>query len=430
MQAGGTHPLSGAKYWLNCAGWPRLVARNKDVFDPPSNNPPHANRIKGLAFHKLFDLSIRRRVRPPASLIGRRWQGMDRKKPVGHTLSEVDVSQLQDLYDKTLGWLAEAGPGAQLFTELPVPVASSVYPIEGWEAWVAYIDILVISPTYIRVADAKLGSTPVPLEHRPPRFAVDEQVFSYLAAVVEHPTRDSLGLRFNSTGKLHLTIYQPNSMDVPTWQHRSLDWGEYVELRDRARTAFDATLRQARLTAGQWCKYCPAQGVCKSFNEAVHLAFTPRGEPLEEVLTKNPQQFYSLDEIQGILDMAPLLSAQAAKAMEVAVSAAQQGRRWRGYRLERQRKHKTWADEAKVWEWIAANDLPLADAAEHNLRSPYKLTAFARACGVGDVELHHLSELVSHPQGSLVLKSEIAPPSSAAGPTPQQMFAPIKESAK
>ena len=192
--------------------------------------------------------------------------------------------------------------------------------------------------------------------------------------------------------KVRMTIVQPRLDHVSVEEmdlHDLLEWAKVYVVP----AALEAVKDDAPLSAGDWCRWCPARAICRKRAEAnLELArydFQP-GDLLEP------------DEIAEILGKVDELTKWAADIEAYALQQALNGEHYAGYKLVEGRSVRKYKDELQVAEKLKAEGFSEAVLYERKLLG---ITAMEKLVGKKKFT-ETLGDLVEKPAGKPVLVPE------------------------
>lgn len=192
--------------------------------------------------------------------------------------------------------------------------------------------------------------------------------------------------------KVRMTIVQPRLDHVSVEEmdlHDLLEWAKVYVVP----AALEAAKDDAPLSAGDWCRWCPARAICRKRAEAnLELArydFQP-GDLLEP------------DEIAEILGKVDELTKWAADIEAYALQQALNGEHYDGYKLVEGRSVRKYKDELQVAEKLKAEGFSEAVLYERKLLG---ITAMEKLVGKKKFT-ETLGDLVEKPAGKPVLVPE------------------------
>jgi hypothetical protein len=192
--------------------------------------------------------------------------------------------------------------------------------------------------------------------------------------------------------KVRMTIVQPRLDHVSVEEmdlHDLLEWAKVYVVPAAELAAKD----DAPLSAGDWCRWCPARAICRKRAEAnLELArydFQP-GDLLEP------------DEIAEILSKVDELTKWAADIEAYALQQALNGEHYDGYKLVEGRSVRKYKDELQVAEKLKAEGFSEAVLYERKLLG---ITAMEKLVGKKKFT-ETLGDLVEKPAGKPVLVPE------------------------
>lgn len=124
-----------------------------------------------------------------------------------------------------------------------------------------------------------------------------------------------------------------------------------VELKTRAEAT---TKKNAPFKTGDHCRFCPAIGICKAFNdktfELAKSDFKAVSHP-SNLLLPSPESL-SKDEVKKIIDFADLITEFLKKVEAHAFNLMEHGEEIPGYKLVRKKSNRKWSDEEKAIETL------------------------------------------------------------------------------
>lgn len=206
------------------------------------------------------------------------------------------------------------------------------------------LDAAILKPGILVINDFKYGYVPVRIidynllldsEHGELSH-INPQLLYYAAGLAhEH------GWKHN---EVILEITQPRCIEVPPVQSTTVsaialkDWAE----NDLWEAAHLATLENAPLVAGEWCRFCPAMAICpeakKVIQEQAETDFMEVASAILEVPSDD-------EKLSKILHWAPHIDAWIRACNELALSRMQNGHKIEGYKIVETRKHRIWPTE-------------------------------------------------------------------------------------
>lgn len=211
-------------------------------------------------------------------------------------------------------------------------------------------DCIVLQGTTMDVIDYKYGKG----------VAVDavehEQLMLYgLGALNDY------GIAYDvETVRLH--IYQPRINNVSVWAITAADllaWGEQVKP-----IAETAAKGEGDYLAGDWCKFCPHAGQCKTLT-ATCTEFVETHDLRVAVPVLAPH------EVADVLRLEPLVTLWLKRVKSHALAAMLDGKEVPGYKVvEGKLGNRKWTDELAVLDVLTGQGYDRADVTETKLLSP------------------------------------------------------------
>ncbi len=361
---------SSAERWINCPGSVAASAKCP-------KSPPNEYGAAGTVYHhlseelvtgKIDDLELMTRI---GSVV------MEDGFPITITDEGVDgVILYRDTVEADLQMLKSNGKSAEIHHHVEKRVdVKSVDP----ELWGTADDFMYQKGNVLIVTDAKFGKGLVNVEK-------NKQLGLYALGVME----TFAGEAFD---EVWLKVVQPLAGHaeglVRTWP-APMEW--LRELREVARAAIAESRRpDARVVAGEHCKWCPAKLACPTRDqwvkdgarESAQADFTvvapTAGLPVVAAMSHE-----ALAKAYSWREPIETWFGDVADRMQEALS---RGEDVPGYKLVDGRSNRKWVDEEKVvaeWE----NLLPEGALFEHKLLSPAKLEKLP---GVGKGKIDHLT---------------------------------------
>lgn len=242
---------SSASEWLNCpaSAEASTLEDNEDTED----------NVLGVEAHRLLENSL---------LFG---------ITVNHPNMEV-IEGVELAVDYAYELLRQYGPECTLYIERRLA-------IPGTDVW-GTVDNLFVSPRVLHVADFKFGWLPVEVDK-------NKQMLCYLEGAIAE---------FGEREEYYITVVQPRypHRDGPIRTYR-VTAEDLDEFRAQLRWAI---ANKGVFNAGKWCKYCRANGSCKTladwlvpiFGSAIELDITNRHRVTD---TKLAELLDFLDIVKG-----------------------------------------------------------------------------------------------------------------------------------
>ncbi|VWC95593.1 hypothetical protein BLA39750_02199 [Burkholderia lata] len=312
--------FSARKRWKNCAGSVRLsegIASRSSSFAE-----------EGTAAHALQEHCLRTADEPRA-WIGRPFDYDDHGVKKTIVVPKDMAEHIQGVVDRIRGELA-ADPDAVLLVEEKFHL-SSIHPDLFGTG-----DVAIWFPKRRRLQcrDLKYGAG-IAVEVEEGGIA-NEQIEGYgLGALLKHPEWNPVDVE--------LVVDQPRAFheDGPT-RSVVLPLVHFVDLAadllDEVRATEDPN---APLNDGEWCRFCPAAGICPKLasraQEAAKIVFAP-GLP------------YDAGQLAETLEWLPILEAWIKNVREFAYAEAEKGHVVPRHKLVEKRATRKWRDEQAAAE--------------------------------------------------------------------------------
>lgn len=161
---------------------------------------------------------------------------------------------------------------------------------------------------------------------------------------------------------------------------------------------------KAKLSAGEWCKFCPAQPGCpalrKKIEETAMVAFDDALPTFPAVTTLDDAQLVKL------LRFIPTIDDFISSVKSYALERAKRGEMIPGFKLVRGRTHRKWRDEETVALTLLASGLRREDIfTEPTLKSPAVIEKLTKL-GKPKQRKEIVEPLTMQPEGALNLVPE------------------------
>lgn len=222
--------------------------------------------------------------------------------------------------------------------------------------------------------------------------------------------------------KITLHIVQPRAPHhygpVRSWHTDPITLMEFEDDLQKLAAATEAA--DAPLKAGEWCRFCPAAGVCPALRERAKAAAiadfaeaVAEGQVEPEDTLRAPQQMSS-DAIAKVLKEAELIGNWLKAVQAYAHAEAMAGRMPTGFKLVAKRATRRWKDpEAALTTLVCEHDFAERDVcSEPELLSPAQLEKV-----LGKKRFATLGDLVTKQSSgtNLVPESDARPSAKADG---------------
>lgn len=367
MSAHAKLSASGSKRWLECTPSPSLEAKF------PESTSDYAN--EGRFAHELAELKGRRAIlnsmRPQQYKAALAKMQLD---PLYSPDMEEHVdSYLQLVWDRYQEAKTTC-PDALIFMEQRLDFSSWVP--EGFGTG----DVVIIADGVMEVIDLKFGKGVV--------VDAEENSQMMLYGLGALSMYDAL----YDIEVVKMTIHQPRLDAVSTWQIRAdelMEWANtYVVPRAKLAMAGEGEFR-----CGDHCMFCRAKAQCKA--RADYNMEIAQHEFAESLLLSD-------DAISDILARATEFKKWISDVEDFALTEAERGKKWPGWKLVEGRSNRKYSDEQLV-----VGALTAAGYEEDKLfeKKIYGITAMEKIVGKKKFE-SLLSTLVIKPQGKPTLAPE------------------------
>ena len=192
--------------------------------------------------------------------------------------------------------------------------------------------------------------------------------------------------------KVAIVIDQPRLNSYEMWTcatEELLAWGESI--KPKAQAAF---MGFGEYHAGDWCRFCRANGICKAQAEQQTSAFDDFAGAVG-----NPQAILTPEEISAVLERGKNLAEWFKTVQEKALEMMLNGDKIPGYKVVEGRSQRAWTDQDKALEKLQSSGIERAviyDSVPKTLAQLEKLLGKAKYDEL-------VSEFVFKPQGKPTL---------------------------
>jgi len=315
---------STAKRVLNCPGSVALVAQ----MPPQAENKFMAD---GTALHSAVDLLVNDGDASAYSLLGKTFNGVvldedhcEKLKTALALLDEVDPLEQMTFNTETRVGFGDLLPGVFGSTDLIGRIANRAI-----------------------VLDWKFGDGVAVTAEQ------NEQLMFYAAAAMRTP---SAAWAFDGATEIECVIVQPPM--VRRWVTTPERIRQFE--RDLVQAVKQSSLPDARLMAGDHCRFCTAKPICPEMTGAADRAIAVKIDNLDKNL------------ISDYLKNADLLETWITSLRELALSMLESGARLPDYKLVAKRAIRQWTDEDKAKVALFALGLKESEVLETSVISPAK----------------------------------------------------------
>lgn len=192
--------------------------------------------------------------------------------------------------------------------------------------------------------------------------------------------------------KVAIAIDQPRLNSYELWTcttEELLAWGESI--KPKAQAAF---MGFGEYHAGDWCRFCRANGICKAQAEQQTSAFDDFAEAVG-----NPQALLTPEEISAVLERGKNLAEWFKTIQEKALEMMLNGDKIPGYKVVEGRSQRAWTDQDKALEKLQASGIERAAIYDS---VPKTLAQLEKMLGKAKFD-ELVSEFVFKPQGKPTL---------------------------
>lgn len=357
-------PASASGRWLHCPGSIRLSRKC-----PSPDASLYAQ--EGTLAHALAELKIK-------IAMDQTVEADELMRITKDPMYDGEMMEATDLYrDLVMEHYNAAGPDAELMVEQRVDFSNWVPG--GWGT----SDAVIIAGDTIEIVDLKYG--------KGIRVDAKENSQMRLYALGAYAIFGDL---YDFT-RIRMTIIQPR-LDHIGMEELTIDelltWAEDV-VRPAAAQALS---EDGAISAGDWCRWCPAKAICRARAEAnLRLARYDFADP----------DLLSTPEIADILKRSEELTKWAADVAEYALKEAVAGTHFDGFKVVEGRSNRKYTDELKVAEALQKAGYKEAVIYERKLLG---ITAMEKLVGKKKFA-ETLKDLVEKPAGKPTLVPESDP---------------------
>ena len=351
---------SAAERWLHCPGSIRL----SEQCEPPGSSE-YAE--EGTRAHTLAEAKLRELV---GEITTKELKRIEKKLQ-----PDAEMEEATNLYrDRVAEILAGAGPYGELMIEQRLNLEKWIPESFGTS------DAVVIGNDRLEVIDLKYGKgIKVQAENNPQLRLYGAGAAALFESLYEFTT-------------VRMTIIQPRLDHISTEEMPLRALMEWVK-ETVAPKAKEAYTGKGEVTAGEWCRWCPAKAICRKRAEE-NLALAKLDFQKPELL--------QADEIGEVLTQAEKLSSWAADIQNYALKQAIAGEHFDGWKLVEGRANRVITDQIEAAKKLKAAGFEEAVLYKHEL---YGITQLEKNCGkkkLGEV----LGDLIQKPLGKPVLVPE------------------------
>ena len=320
---------SSAKRWMNCPGSLRMIEKS-----PPQQESKYA--AEGTAAHELAEIALKKGWNPSGA-IG--------KEIAGFTVTE----EMADAVAVYVDYVVITSGDSKILIEEKFDLSHIYEGMFGTNDACSGKDYETL-----HVFDYKHGAgVPVEAENNP-------QLLYYAIGA-------SKNRRFK-TVKMH--IVQPRAIH-PEGPIRTLEVPfEYlhefsVELK---KAGIRTQEPDAYLAAGEWCRFCPALGLCPEVHRKTsELAKTDFADP-----HLPPAETLSNEQLSEVINHETLIKNFLDDVKKQAYAKLMSGEKIEGLKLVRKRGSRKWKDEPQLMD-VLKRDGMLEDAFTTKLKTPAQL---------------------------------------------------------
>ena len=363
-----TLSASGSHRWINCPGSIRLTA------DLP-RKPGSIFAQEGTAAHSLAEacLSAKDGIKDADSFISDIFEGH---------IVDYEMADAVQVYLDEIKTTIKANPGSTIQVEKHFDL-SWLHP-----GMFGTNDCSLHSPIYnlLYIFDYKHGKG-VPVEVK------NNSQLMYYALGAYHNLKE-LGL---SVDKVIMTIVQPRASHkdgpIRSWEI-SIDelkaWSK--ELKN---AALETEKPNAKLKAGDWCRWCDAQGMCTAIHDKA-LA-TAQAEFSDKTVKLPEPEKLTDEQLIKLLVHTPMIESWLKAVQSFAHNELERGRKIEGFKLVTKKTNRRWINEEDVKKKFKNRKDVLTDP---KLKSPAQLEK------IKDIGKEGIEGLWEKPQGASTIAPE------------------------
>ena len=352
---------SSSERWLNCPPSARLC----EAYEDKSSN----YAAEGTDAHALCEFRLKQALGIPAD------------NPI-ENLSWYN-EEMEDCAAGYAAYVSELLETAKQTCADPVILIEQRVDFSRWvQDGFGTADCIVIADGVLNIVDYKHGKgVPVSPEENPQLM-----LYALGALKLYKP------LFGGAIKKVAIVIDQPRLNSYEMWTcatEELLAWGESI--KPKAQAAF---MGFGEYHAGDWCRFCRANGICKAQAEQQTSAFDDFAGAVG-----NPQAILTPEEISAVLERGKNLAEWFKTVQEKALEMMLNGDKIPGYKVVEGRSQRAWTDQDKALEKLQSSGIERAviyDSVPKTLAQLEKL--------LGKAKFDELvSEFVFKPQGKPTL---------------------------
>lgn len=196
--------------------------------------------------------------------------------------------------------------------------------------------------------------------------------------------------------KIQVIIDQPRIKAYEQWEctvEELLAWGE--EIKPKAQKAF---MGVGEYHAGEWCRFCRANGICKAQADQQTGAF----DDFKDAVSGERRDLLTPAEMSDVLERGKMLVEWYKEVQEKALETLLAGTKIPGYKLVEGRSSRVWSDQDKALETLMQKGVERAAIYDY---VPKTLAQLEKQIGAAKFK-EWVGDLVVKPQGKPTLATE------------------------
>lgn len=317
---------SSAHRWLNCPLAPRLEAQLPEK--------PSEYAREGTIAHSVCEIAAKKKFKKvKAAEYNKVIKKLKTDEQWSDEMLHTAETYVEHLSERAMGFENEP------YIAFEVKVDISDYVPEAF----GRCDCVMFGGDTLIITDYKHGKgVPVSVEMNPQLM-----LYALGALKLYQP------LFGDALKKVVVYIDQPRLSSYEGWECSTkdlLDWGESV--KPKAQMAF---MGFGEYHAGDWCRFCRANGICKAQAEQQTSAFDDFSQAVG-----NPDALLTPAEMGSVLERGKNLVAWYETVKEKALEAILNGTKIPGFKAVEGRSTRIWTDQDKALEKLQASGIDRA----------------------------------------------------------------------
>lgn len=317
---------SSAHRWLNCPLAPRLEAQL------PEQTSEYAR--EGTIAHSVCEIAAKKHFKKAkAAEYNKEIKKLKSNEFWNDEMLHTADTYVEHLAERAMGFENEP------YIAFEVNVDISDYVPEAY----GRCDCVMFGGDTLVITDYKHGKgVPVSADHNPQLM-----LYALGALKLYQP------LFGNALKNVEVFIDQPRISSYEGWRCSTgelLDWGE--EIKPKAQMAF---MGFGEYHAGEWCRFCRANGICKAQADQQLGAFNDFGTAVG-----NPNALLTPEQMGDVLERGKTLVEWYGEVQKKALEAILNGEHIPGWKCVEGRSTRVWSDQDKALETLQKSGIDRA----------------------------------------------------------------------